>query len=147
MVIPAMDHIDQVFTNCIIKKEQLEPAIRAALGLAKRTLNRYYSLTDLSEVYRIAMGAFFSGPLHFVLKRFLLCLQVLHPRHKLSYFKSAGWTPEWIETAEELVRAVFQSSYVSHSVVDDTRDAREAQEIDKVRVGTILCILTVNPTF
>jgi hypothetical protein len=59
MVIPAMDHIDQVFTNCIIKKEQLEPAIRAALGLAKQTLNRYYSLTDFSEVYRIAMGAFF----------------------------------------------------------------------------------------
>jgi hypothetical protein len=44
---------------------------------------------------------------------------VLHPRHKLSYFKSAGWTPEWIETAEELVRTVFQGSYASHSVVDD----------------------------
>lgn len=72
---------------------------------------------------------------------------VLHPHHKLSYFKSAGWTPEWIETAEELVRTVFQGSYASHSVVDDTRDAREAQETDKVRVGTVLCILTVNPTF
>jgi hypothetical protein len=59
MVIPAMDHIDQVFTNCILKKELLEPAIRAALGLAKRTLNRYYSLTDKSEVYRIAMSALF----------------------------------------------------------------------------------------
>ena len=69
---------------------------------------------------------------------------MLHPRHKLSYFKSAGWTPEWIETAEELVRTVFQGSYASHSVVDDTRDAREAQETDKVRVGTVLCILTVN---
>jgi len=59
MVIPAMDHIDQVSTNCTTKKEQLEPAIRAAPGPAKQTLNRYYSLTDFSEVYRIAMGAFF----------------------------------------------------------------------------------------
>ncbi|KAG1765575.1 hypothetical protein EDD22DRAFT_766221, partial [Suillus occidentalis] len=91
MVIPAMDHIDQVFTNCILKKELLEPAIRAALGLAKRTLNRYYSLTDKSEVYRIAM--------------------VLHPRHKLSYFRSAGWEPQWIETAEQLVRSEFKRSY------------------------------------
>jgi hypothetical protein len=41
----------------------LSPAIRASLGLGKKTLNRYYSLTDSSEVYRIAMGAY-SG-LHF----------------------------------------------------------------------------------
>ncbi|KAG2740021.1 hypothetical protein P692DRAFT_201661585, partial [Suillus brevipes Sb2] len=79
MVIPAMDHIDSVFTNGIIKRDTLDPAIRAALGLAKRTLNRYYSLTDTSKVYRIAM--------------------VLHPHHKLSYFKSAGWEEEWVETA------------------------------------------------
>ena len=58
MVIPAMDHIDSTFTNGIVDSELLDPAIRAALGLAKRTLNRYYSLTDLSETYRIAMGSF-----------------------------------------------------------------------------------------
>ncbi|KAG2030878.1 hypothetical protein BDR03DRAFT_811169, partial [Suillus americanus] len=83
MVIPTMDHIDSVFTNGIIKRDTLEPAIRAALSLAKRTLNRYYSLTNSSKVYRIAM--------------------VLHPHHKLSYFKSTGWEEEWIETAETLV--------------------------------------------
>jgi hypothetical protein len=58
MVIPAMDHIDATFTNGIIQKEPLHPAIRAAVQLAKKTLNRYYSLTDSSEVYRIAMGTF-----------------------------------------------------------------------------------------
>jgi hypothetical protein len=31
-------------------------AIRAALKLGTRLLNKYYSLTDDSEVYRIAMG-------------------------------------------------------------------------------------------
>ena len=30
--------------------------MRAALGIGKRTLNRYYNKTDYSEVYRIAMG-------------------------------------------------------------------------------------------
>lgn len=58
MVIPAMDHIDTVFTNGIINTRTLNPAIRAALGVAKRTLNKYYSLTDSSETYRIAMGTF-----------------------------------------------------------------------------------------
>jgi hypothetical protein len=58
MVIPAMDHIDTVFTNGIINTRTLNPAIRAALGIAKRTLNKYYSLTDSSETYRIAMGTF-----------------------------------------------------------------------------------------
>ena len=56
MVIPAMDHIDTTFTNGILNAHVLEPAIRAALKLAKRTLNRYYSLTDTSETYHVAMG-------------------------------------------------------------------------------------------
>jgi hypothetical protein len=59
MVIPAMDHIDSMFTNGIIQNEHLDPAIRAALGLAKCTLNRYYSRTDSSVVYRIAMSRCF----------------------------------------------------------------------------------------
>ena len=39
---------------------ELSPAIRAALGLAKKTLNRYYSKTDDCEAYRIAMSASFN---------------------------------------------------------------------------------------
>ncbi len=34
----------------------LTHAICAAVGLAKKTLDKYYSLTDASKVYRIAMG-------------------------------------------------------------------------------------------
>ena len=55
MVIPAMDHIDETVTSQSIDSDY-EPAIHAALGLAKRVLNRYYSATDHSEVYRIAMS-------------------------------------------------------------------------------------------
>ncbi|KIM50504.1 hypothetical protein SCLCIDRAFT_145313, partial [Scleroderma citrinum Foug A] len=56
MVLPAMDYIDEAFTNGILKKEVLDPAIRTAIGLGKKTLNRYYSKTDTSDLYRIAMG-------------------------------------------------------------------------------------------
>jgi len=37
-------------------KKPYHPAIRVAIRLARKKLNRYYSLTDLSSVYRIAMG-------------------------------------------------------------------------------------------
>ncbi|GLB44048.1 hypothetical protein LshimejAT787_1502320 [Lyophyllum shimeji] len=78
-VIPAMDLIDQKFTTGSLDKNY-EPAIRVSLDIAKKTLNHYYTKTDESAVYRIAM--------------------VLHPRHKLVYFKNNGWEPEWIETAK-----------------------------------------------
>jgi hypothetical protein len=38
--------------------KQYDPAIRAALAVAKKTLNRYYMLTDASETYRITMGTY-----------------------------------------------------------------------------------------
>lgn len=38
-------------------------------------------------------------------------LTVLHPRHKLQYFETAGWEREWIETAQALVRDEFDRTY------------------------------------
>jgi len=56
MVILAMDYIDEAFTNSMLNDQDLSPAIHVAIGLAKKTLNRYYSLTDSADVYCIAMG-------------------------------------------------------------------------------------------
>jgi hypothetical protein len=44
-VIPAMDHIDKQFATKSVDPAY-DPAIRAALTMAKRTLNRYYDRTD-----------------------------------------------------------------------------------------------------
>ncbi|KAF8219411.1 hypothetical protein L208DRAFT_1076893, partial [Tricholoma matsutake] len=54
-VIPAMDHIDMAFTNVTLPSSKNHPAVRAAIKIAKWTLNKYYSLTDTSEVYQISM--------------------------------------------------------------------------------------------
>jgi hypothetical protein len=43
---------------------------------------------------------------------------VLHPRYKLDYFKKAGWLPEWIETAEELICNTFDMFYASDGDAD-----------------------------
>jgi hypothetical protein len=57
-VIPAMDVIDERFSTDSLNRAGYDASIRASLGLAKRTLNRYYNMTDWSEVYRIAMGMY-----------------------------------------------------------------------------------------
>ncbi|KAF8322390.1 hypothetical protein F5887DRAFT_832574, partial [Amanita rubescens] len=77
-VIPAMDHIEDVLKK-FSRKTEYDIAIRSAVDLARSTLNRYYSLTDSSEVYRISM--------------------ILHPRHKLVYFRNLNWPSDWIKLA------------------------------------------------
>ena len=59
MVIPAMDYIDKVFTTGMLNHQRFDPAIRATVRLTKNNLNKYYSLTDASKVYCIAMGKLF----------------------------------------------------------------------------------------
>ena len=59
-VIPAMDYIDQQLTDSALNPKYSK-SIKTAISLGKRTLNRYYNITDHSEIYRIAMGTF-----HFV---------------------------------------------------------------------------------
>jgi hypothetical protein len=46
-------------------------------------------------------------------RSYLMLSSVLHPQHKLQYFKNARWTDEWIEAAKALVREEFERSYAS----------------------------------
>lgn len=52
-----MDVIDDFLTGA--SERDLFPAVKHALGLAKATLDRYYSRTDDSNIYRIAMGEWY----------------------------------------------------------------------------------------
>jgi hypothetical protein len=38
---------------------------------------------------------------------------VLHPRHKLKYFKTVGWEDEWIDAVEQIVRDEFEWKYAN----------------------------------
>jgi hypothetical protein len=59
-VIPAMDRIDEVLATSAFDS-QYSVSVQAALAMGKKTLNRYYSKTDHSEVYRIAMSECFDS--------------------------------------------------------------------------------------
>ena len=104
-----MDHVDEQLT-LFSRDRKYHPSIRAAVLLAKKTLNHYYGLTDSSEVYRIAMGMLL---FILIISDLTSSITVLHPRHKLTYFKNAGWELEWINTAETLVCEEFECSYSS----------------------------------
>ncbi len=54
-VIPAIDKIDMILASKA-EAHNYTPAVKAALKLGQQTLNRYYSKTDNSEIYRIAMS-------------------------------------------------------------------------------------------
>ena len=72
-------------------KKAYHPSIASAMKLACKKMDRYYSLTDCSTTYRIAM--------------------VLHPGMKLEYFRNQGWEEEWIEQAETLVCEEYGAKY------------------------------------
>jgi hypothetical protein len=57
-VILAMDHIDEHLATAATSDKYC-PAIKAALAIGKKTINRYYDKSDHSEVFRIAMGQWF----------------------------------------------------------------------------------------
>jgi hypothetical protein len=103
-----MDQIDDDFTAIMEDTDnKWHPSIPAAVGLAKKTLNKYYSLTDSSENYRIAISMIFG----FLLLDFINPLTVLHPKLKMKYFTKQKWEQEWITEAQRLFTEQFHESY------------------------------------
>ena len=129
-----MDHIDKVLASTSESPYQFSMSIRAALAIGKKAINKYYNKTDHSEVYRIAMGEqlFF---LHCLLGLIWICL-VLHPRHKLKYFKAQKWDDSWIQTTRNIVRAEFERSYQSQDILGD-------DSIMELEVEHVVCYLSV----
>ena len=105
-VIPTMDRIDALLSDAPV--EPLSQSVKHALKFARKSINKYYSKTDLSNVYCIAMGEF--------LDILLLCLLilfhilVLHPQLKFKYFQQRHWAQDWIDTAE----AILQEEYAKY---------------------------------
>lgn len=88
-VIPAMDTLNNTLDP--ETKQPYHPSILAALTVARKKMDHYYSLTDEAAPYRMAM--------------------VLHPGLKLEYFRQHEWEKEWIEQAERMVREEYAASY------------------------------------
>ena len=72
-------------------------------------MNCYYSITDGSSAYHIAMGMLHG---YYQLELLTQCSgAVLHPGLKLEYFRTHKWEDEWIDVAENLVREEYIDAY------------------------------------
>lgn len=109
-----MDHIDESLSTDSLDVNY-KPCICAAATLGKKTLNHYYNKTDHTEVYCIAMGAYYFVLLWYQWLTISLNL-VLHPAHKLAYFEAADWEPEWIDMAKTIICEEFKRTYTHWDV-------------------------------
>ncbi|KAI0363103.1 hypothetical protein BV20DRAFT_901450, partial [Pilatotrama ljubarskyi] len=89
-VIPYIDvltrHVDQFHAD-----NTRHPSVRVAASRGRAILDKYYSKTDETMIYRIAM--------------------ILHPRYKLQYFREQEWTEEWISEALDLLCTEWRTFY------------------------------------
>ncbi|OAV98974.1 hypothetical protein PTTG_25420 [Puccinia triticina 1-1 BBBD Race 1] len=86
-------YIDQItkHLSTVISDLKYPPALRNACRYGLKLTNKYYSLTDTSPLYRIAI--------------------LLHPSFKDEYFKLANWEPNWIAEAICLAWEMWISFY------------------------------------
>ena len=64
-VIPAMDKMHHKLT-AVSQNTKYSPALQIALRLGTKLLNKYYSLTNDSDVYCIVMGMSYFTQLHYM---------------------------------------------------------------------------------
>ncbi|KAF5320196.1 hypothetical protein D9758_018609 [Tetrapyrgos nigripes] len=67
------------------------PAVRYSMVKGIAVLDKYYSLTDDSELYRAVM--------------------IMHPKYKAQYFRDKGWEEDWIKTAIQTACQIWQDRY------------------------------------
>ncbi|KNE95438.1 hypothetical protein PSTG_11291 [Puccinia striiformis f. sp. tritici PST-78] len=91
-IVVFIDQITGHLSSAILeRRDEYPPALRNACRAGLQLTNKYYTLTDCSPLYRVAM--------------------VLHPSFKDEYFKLAKWKPEWINEAIRLTREMWESHY------------------------------------
>ncbi|THU98824.1 hypothetical protein K435DRAFT_660138, partial [Dendrothele bispora CBS 962.96] len=80
---------------------------QAAAAKAIAILNKYYSKTDESIMYRTTM--------------------IMHLLYRLKYFKDAHWEQDWINTAENTACEIFQEQYLFDVEVESPETLQESQ--------------------
>ncbi|KAI7964720.1 hypothetical protein MJO29_002818 [Puccinia striiformis f. sp. tritici] len=117
-IIVYIDEITDLLSNAIKGEDnEYPPALRNACRVGLRLTNKYYTLTDCSPLFRIAM--------------------VLHPSFKDQYFKIAGWENEWIMEALRLTREMFDTFYKPQLESLESPSSSQPSKPSRPRTGTI----------
>jgi len=109
-----MDAIDRAFTTASMDGERFSLPIKVGLEIGKRILNKYYNLTDESEIYRVSISTS-----RILLLVSFLTLSVLHPGLKTWYFKDNKWPQKWHDEAVAITRRIFYDEYPDSPLTKD----------------------------
>ncbi|KAF8574541.1 hypothetical protein K439DRAFT_1372140, partial [Ramaria rubella] len=89
-VIPVIDLLTATLDQYASDKKFF-PAVHSVAAKGHEILNKYYSLTNDSIVYQIAM--------------------ILHPHYKTLYFQQQKWPDLWIDTTVKLLCEQWEKHY------------------------------------
>jgi hypothetical protein len=120
----------------------LLPSVRAGALKGLAILNKYYSKTDDSIMYRIAMSMFLTKQ-HLLSN--LISLLVLNPKYKLSYFRAKDWEEEWIDAALKVLRDQWMT-YYKHSQRQSTTIAMAQDPLAVSKSVVPIFLLTLTAT-
>ncbi|KAA1125847.1 hypothetical protein PGTUg99_007977 [Puccinia graminis f. sp. tritici] len=112
-VVVFIDQITDHLSTAIINPDY-PPALRNACRSGLKITNKYYSLTDASPLYRIAI--------------------LLHPSFRDEYFKLANWEPEWIAEAIRLAREMWITHYKPQSANTPTAAPKPGSKVSSLVV-------------
>jgi hypothetical protein len=100
-VIPTMDALHRHLTD-FKKNDLMSKAVRRGCERGIAVLNKYYSKTDESELYRTAL--------------------LLHPGYRVTCLRSQRWPADWINEAIALGRQLWETLYRDMYVDDEKRE-------------------------
>jgi len=88
--------------------------IKLGLEISKWIMNKYYNLTDESEIYWVSISM-----LIFLLVVYLTIL-VLHPGLKTWYFKDNKWPQDWQDKVLAITQRIFENEYQDSHLLANT---------------------------
>jgi hypothetical protein len=117
-------------------KTTLPLVVRHAALQGYLMLNKYYTMTDASVIYRVAMSTFSaaSGLFYLPIPLFI----VLHPLYKTTYFTRTKWPLHWISDAEAVACKVWTERYkkVTPLSAEDAMQVAEQSGLNNVSFQT-----------
>ncbi|KAJ3835499.1 hypothetical protein F5878DRAFT_644302, partial [Lentinula raphanica] len=87
--------------------------VRASAAKGRAVLNKYYSKTDDSKMYRMCM--------------------MLHPKYKTHYFDKAQWESMWKDTAINILREEWNSRY--KCMIDESENGAMTSDVTDLDMG------------
>ena len=122
-VIPVIDILTEKVEEAS-ENSSLMPVVQTAALKGLAILNKYYSKTDESIMYRITMSK--CHPISQISPLIILTL-VLNPKYKLTYFRAKKWPQDWIDAALTVLRDHWTTYYKpSGSQTQVVQSARES---------------------